>query len=218
MTQAKPTAQTLLSLETGDPLLAVSRFGLGTGLCYTSDLTDRWGAEWLGWEGCGAFWAQILRGIMRKADVEGVQTRSSIERGVWRLRMECADESGAPFPGIAWNAATASEQGASAPLRVRETGLGVYEAEIPLQGTSPLSVRLHDTTRNKLVLRHHRPAYPPEFQLGLESAPELAAIPPPDFGSPTSGLPPGQAPRPVHAWFYLTGLGALLGGVLMRRI
>ena len=62
------------------------------------------------------------------------------------------------------------------------------------------------------------PACPAEYQLGLESAPELAAMPPPDLGSPASGLPPGEAPRPVHAWFYLTGLGALLGGILMRRL
>ena len=218
MTQAKPTAQTLLSLETGDPLLAVSRFGLGTGLCYTSDLTDKWGAEWLGWEGFGAFWAQLLRGVMRKADVEGVQVRSTIERGVWRLRMECADEAGAAVPGVVWNAATASEQGATAALRVRETGLGVYEAEILLQDASPLAVRLHDTTRNKLVLRHHRPAYPAEYQLGLEAAPELAALPAPDFGAPASGLAPGEAPRAVHAWFYLFGLAFLLGGILLRRL
>jgi hypothetical protein len=132
--------------------------------------------------------------------------------------MECADEAGAAVPGVVWNAATASEQGATAALRVRETGLGVYEAEIPLQDASPLAVRLHDTTRNKLVLRHHRPAYPAEYQLGLEAAPELAALPAPDFGAPASGLAPGEAPRAVHAWFYLSGLAFLLGGILLRRL
>ena len=66
MTEAKPTAQVLLVTETGDPLLAVSRFGLGTGLAFTSDLSERWGGEWLAWDSCGKFWAQALRGIIRK--------------------------------------------------------------------------------------------------------------------------------------------------------
>ncbi|MDC0935518.1 VWA domain-containing protein [Pirellulales bacterium] len=45
MTEAKPTAQLLLAVETGDPLLAVGRYGLGVGLAYTSDLTETWGGR-----------------------------------------------------------------------------------------------------------------------------------------------------------------------------
>ncbi len=56
MTEVKPTAQLLLAVETGDPLLAIGRYGLGSGMAYTSDLTERWGAEWLAWDGCGKFW------------------------------------------------------------------------------------------------------------------------------------------------------------------
>ncbi|MFZ4765350.1 MAG: VWA domain-containing protein, partial [Roseimicrobium sp.] len=66
MTEPKPAAQVLLAAEHGDPLLAVGRFGLGIGLAYTSDLTEIWGGEWLAWDGCGRFWAQVLRGALRK--------------------------------------------------------------------------------------------------------------------------------------------------------
>ena len=59
-------------METGDPLLAVSRFGLGMGMAYTSDLTEKWGGEWLAWDGCGKFWAQAFRGAVRKSDAEGL--------------------------------------------------------------------------------------------------------------------------------------------------
>ncbi len=60
MTEAKPTAQLLLAVETGDPLLAVSRYGLGMGLAFTGDLTESWGGEWLAWDDCGKFWAQAF--------------------------------------------------------------------------------------------------------------------------------------------------------------
>ncbi|RYD30146.1 MAG: VWA domain-containing protein, partial [Verrucomicrobiaceae bacterium] len=72
MTEAKPTTQVVLAVESGDPLLAVGRFGLGQGLCFTSDLTEKWGGEWLAWDGCGKFWSQVLRSILKKEDVEGM--------------------------------------------------------------------------------------------------------------------------------------------------
>lgn len=50
MAKPKPTAQVLLAAETGDPLLAISRFGLGVGMAYTSDVTEKWGGEWLAWD------------------------------------------------------------------------------------------------------------------------------------------------------------------------
>ena len=66
MTRANATAQVLMVAEPGDPLLAINRYGLGTGLAYTSDLTERWGSEWLGWSSGSKFWAQVLRGILKK--------------------------------------------------------------------------------------------------------------------------------------------------------
>lgn len=45
MTEPKPTSQVLLAAETGDPLLAVGCYGLGSGLAFTSDLSEKWGSE-----------------------------------------------------------------------------------------------------------------------------------------------------------------------------
>ena len=78
MTKAKPTAQVLLAVESGDPLLAVGRFGLGFGVAYTADLTERWGGEWLAWDGFGSFWAQVLRGSLKKEDAIGLATNLSL--------------------------------------------------------------------------------------------------------------------------------------------
>src|SRR5690606_26298574 len=67
ITRAKPTAELVLVTESGDPLLATWRYGLGKALAFTSDAKNRWAAEWLQWPGFGRFWAQTVRDTMRTA-------------------------------------------------------------------------------------------------------------------------------------------------------
>ncbi|MFV0338340.1 MAG: VWA domain-containing protein [Chthoniobacterales bacterium] len=64
-TRAKPTSETWLQTERGDPLLSTWRFGLGTTAAFTSDARNRWAVEWLRWPGFGKFWAQLLRKLQR---------------------------------------------------------------------------------------------------------------------------------------------------------
>ncbi len=64
-TRPKPTAEVWLVTETGEPLLATWRYGLGQAGAFTSDARNRWAVEWLGWEGYGKFWAQTARQLMR---------------------------------------------------------------------------------------------------------------------------------------------------------
>jgi Ca-activated chloride channel family protein len=104
MTEAKPTAQLLLVAETGDPLLAVSQYGLGMGMGYTSDLTERWGGEWLAWNDCGRFWAQALRGVVRHADTEGLQVDNRQDFDVWNLDITRTAKNGAPVTEVLWDA------------------------------------------------------------------------------------------------------------------
>ncbi len=56
------TAQMPLATDTGDPLLAHWRFGLGKATAFTSDAKSRWAALWIsGWPGYSQFWGQVLR-------------------------------------------------------------------------------------------------------------------------------------------------------------
>ncbi|MBL9117934.1 MAG: VWA domain-containing protein [Verrucomicrobiaceae bacterium] len=58
----KASAQLPLITDSGDPLLATWRFGLGKVTAFTSDVKSRWAGLWISrWEGFGAFWGQILR-------------------------------------------------------------------------------------------------------------------------------------------------------------
>ncbi len=218
MAQAKPTAQTLLSVQTGDPLLSVGRYGLGTGLAFTSDLTDKWGAEWLSWENCGSFWAQVLRGVMRKLDVSGTEVKSRVENGVWRVSVDRSDSSGSALSGLEWSAAAIDDNGGTQKLTMNETGLGRYEVAIPVAAQGALTLRMHDTTHNKLIVRHYRSPYPNEYQLGAEPAPALAQSASFASSEPTKGLAAVTYPVPVQSWMHLAALVALLGSILLRRL
>lgn len=218
MTEAKPAAQVLLGAESGDPLLAVGRFGLGIGLAYTGDLTEIWGGEWLAWDGCGRFWAQVLRGALRKADVEGLEARGEVRDGTWVMKIERRGEDGAPVSGIGWNAQALDENGNTQDVVIRETGLGRYEARLPLGTRKHLSLRLHDRDHDKLEVKHYHAPYPAEYRLNGKTPETILALSRYEPAAIVAGLAPVAQLKPVGHWFAWSALLALLGGVLLRRI
>ena len=59
VTQPRPTAEVILATESGDPLLAWWRYGLGMCVAFTSDAKNQWASEWMTWDGFSRFWAQV---------------------------------------------------------------------------------------------------------------------------------------------------------------
>lgn len=88
-TQMKgPPAQEILASDTGEPILARWRVGLGSTLAWTSDVKNRWAADWLRWSGYGKFWGQLVREHMRhkerkelpmKVEVSGGHARATVD-------------------------------------------------------------------------------------------------------------------------------------------
>ena len=65
VTYPKPGAELLLVTEQG-PLLAAWQYGLGRSVAFTSDLTNRWGKDWIKWEHYGKFTSQMVKWAQRK--------------------------------------------------------------------------------------------------------------------------------------------------------
>ncbi len=65
LTHPKPGADLLIRAE-DDPLLVSWRYGLGTVAAFTSDLSGRWGKEWVEWEEFPQWVSQLARHAMRK--------------------------------------------------------------------------------------------------------------------------------------------------------
>ncbi len=223
MTEAKPTAQLLLAVETGDPLLAVGRYGLGVGMAYTSDLTDKWGGEWLAWDDCGKFWAQALRGVLRKRSVEGLMVSSRKNHDGWHLDIIRTASDSLPVNQIQWNAILLDEDGQSQKIPVKETGLGRYAAtvsntNVSLQSQKSLTLRLHDEGHDKTkVLHFHRP-YPAEYRLAQEMPACLAELPPAKPHDIVSEIIPLRSRSPITSYLYFAALSSILGSILLRRL
>lgn len=217
MTEAKPTAQLLLAAETGDPLLATGRYGLGAGMAYTSDLTERWGGEWLAWDNCGKFWSQVLRGLLRKSDAEGLSVASHVRGEHWRIELRRHDQRGAPLPNIHWEAAATNQYGRQTDIEVREVGLGRYAADVPLDGADRLSVRVHDRDFDKLKVLHWRRPYPAEYSLASEPPSAISRLPEFQPAAVRDDLVPQPKRTSVSHVALLAALAFLLAGLVLRR-
>jgi hypothetical protein len=64
---AKPTAETILSIDQRDPLLTRWQYGLGRSVVFASDAKSRWAEAWVNWKGFDRFWGNILRDLLPHA-------------------------------------------------------------------------------------------------------------------------------------------------------
>ena len=218
MTRSKPTAQVLLATETGDPLLAIGRFGLGQGVAFTADLTERWGGEWLTWEGCGSFWAQLLRGILKKEDSFGLATTGQINNEIWELDIHRSDETGRPLNDVQWDAQIFDTDGKPQDLIIEEIGLGRYRTSIPLEDAERLSIRLSDPIAGKSKTLQWEAPYPPEYRLQTTSPEALTKTTRYDATKLHENLLPVKVRRTATPLFVTLALLLILAGLLLRRL
>jgi hypothetical protein len=65
LTYPKPRAELLMRVDK-DPLLIAWRYGVGRVMAFTSDLSGRWGKDWVQWQGFPQWASQVARDTMRK--------------------------------------------------------------------------------------------------------------------------------------------------------
>jgi hypothetical protein len=105
--QAKPTAETLLSIAgsaTGtspvdDPLLARWQYGLGRAVVFTSDAKSRWAESWVAWPGFDKFWANVVRDTLPHAQSAQAELRYDEPNG--ELVADYQGSTSLPLPAIA---------------------------------------------------------------------------------------------------------------------
>lgn len=218
MTQAKPTANLLLAAETGDPLLAVCRYGLGTGLCWTSDLTEKWGGEWLGWGNAGAFWAQVFRGIVRKEQSSGLSAAGSVDREQWLVNITRRDEQDRPVDRVKWDAKAIDANGADVPVSIRQTGVGRYEAAVNLAGRDRVNLSLRDTDHSLMKTLGWQRDYPAEYRLDRDPDAAINGLVRFDPDKVRADLPKTAVYQDIAHWFVYAGFAFLITGIAVRRI
>jgi uncharacterized membrane protein len=65
VTYPKPGSELLIETVQG-PLLAAWQYGLGRSVAFTSDLSNRWGKDWIKWKHYGKFTSQMVKWAQRK--------------------------------------------------------------------------------------------------------------------------------------------------------
>jgi Ca-activated chloride channel homolog len=218
MTHVKPATQLLLVADSGDPVMAVARYGLGTSLAYTCDVTNNWGSQWLVWAQFGRFWSQAIRGILRRQSAEGMTLQQRHRHGTWTVDILRHDASGHGLKGIDFDAQVVDETGTTRAVTVEETGLGRYRMSVLLSEARTMSLRLVDRDYDKMAMLHYNRPYPAEYNLGAQAASCIADIPPLNTDALIEDLEPVAIRKPVSHLCYLAALVLMAVGLLFRRI
>lgn len=214
----KPTAQVLLAVESGDPLLAVGRFGLGTGVAFTGDLTERWGGEWLAWQGCGKFWAQVFRGTLRKEESVGIETASHAGGGRWDIDVRATDDAGKPLSAVPWTGHALDDSGKEFPVKIEESGIGRYRVRVDPGDAQRLTLRLHDPERGKVKTLRWERGYPAEYRLSGDPDPALAKAAAYSSATPREGIPVVRVRSSALPWTALAAIVFMIAGIVLRRV
>jgi len=90
-TKPKPTAETILISDLGEPLLARWRYGSGTAVAWTSDVKNRWSADWIRWGGYPKFWAQVVRSSMRRKVYDSYELSAKVADGRAHVVVDAID-------------------------------------------------------------------------------------------------------------------------------
>ena len=90
-TKPKPTAETILISDLGEPILARWRYGSGTAVAWTSDVKNRWSTEWIRWNGYPKFWAQVIRSSMRRKVYDSYDLSAAVADGRAHVVVDAID-------------------------------------------------------------------------------------------------------------------------------
>jgi hypothetical protein len=94
-TVRRASAQVPLTTDTGDPLLAHWRFGLGKATAFMSDAKSRWASLWVSrWPGYGVFWSQVLRETARPPQGTKMDLSAVMADGEGRLQVDLLADAG----------------------------------------------------------------------------------------------------------------------------
>ena len=169
-TRPKPTCEVILTTETGEPLLAWWRYGLGMSLAFTSDASSRWAAEWLAWSDFPNFWAQCVRHVLRSNQQTSADIQLKRLGDETQVQVDLLDSDG-QYNGSADVLLTVRRPDAdtqSQQMALEQRAPGRYEARLATrqQGAYFLEFAVRDESTS--TERHSRGlfvGYPDELQL-----------------------------------------------------
>ncbi len=93
LTYPKPRSELLMRVDK-DPLLVAWRYGVGRVAAFTSDLSGRWGKDWVAWRDFPQWASQLARDTMRKIVETKTQTHFSDDGESVKIRTDVIGHDG----------------------------------------------------------------------------------------------------------------------------
>ena len=217
-----------------DPLLVAWRYGLGRVMAFTSDLSGRWGKDWIAWRNFPQWASQLARDTMRKIVETQTRTDFLAEGDSVKVVADVIGRDGKfmNFLQLKANITTSNQPGQEASLQ--QTAPGRYEGRfIPAaqgvhfvtlyaregEAALPISTLPYVAPYRK-EYRELKPNLPLLSRLAEETGGEML-----DPVKITRGLErlykptPGKARHGRETWWPLTcaGLFFFLGDLVLRQ-
>jgi len=128
--QARPTSDTILEADHGDPLLVRWQYGLGRALVFTSDAKDRWAVNWVAWPGFDRLWANIFRDLLPHSPQS--ETTADFDRANNELVVDYRLARSVPEPTPIPDIYALGPDGFQAPLTVTKVAAGHYRGRLAI--------------------------------------------------------------------------------------
>ncbi len=125
---AKPTAETILTIDRKDPLLVRWQYGLGRAAVFASDAKSRWAADWIGWRGYDRFWANVIRDLLPHTGL--TETTIDYDRANGDLVVDYRMTPGADGPAKIPEVYAFGPAGFQRPVPIVKVAEGVYQGRI----------------------------------------------------------------------------------------
>lgn len=145
VTYGKAAAEMLLVTPKTDPLLAVQRYGLGRTAAFTSDLSARWGKDWLQWPQYPQFAAQLVRWVQRKGTAETFDVQVEAQEGQGAVQADVYDAQGSFLNNLRLQGRVVMPNKETLPLAFAQVAPGRYQGRFALRGNGEYLLTLVGT-------------------------------------------------------------------------
>jgi Ca-activated chloride channel family protein len=176
LTHPKPQSELLMQAG-GDPLLVSWRYGLGNVVAFTSDLSGRWGREWIAWRDFPLWAGQLARGARRTLDERGLRAEFHQEGDEIRAVVDLVGKEGGFVNHLRLGGNFTAPGRPTVDASFRQIAPGRYEARLAARERGAYLLTLREEKKNQaastLATLPFIVPYPSEYR---ELKPNLALL------------------------------------------
>jgi uncharacterized membrane protein len=127
---AKPTAETILTVDDRDPLLTRWQYELGRAAVFASDAKNRWAVNWLTWPGFDKLWANLVRDLLPHATAS--EATASYDSANDALIVDYRLGRHVPEPTVIPDIYVFGPDGFQRPVKASKLAAGSFRVRLPI--------------------------------------------------------------------------------------